>query len=344
MNTTLKINSRNQPTTQVEPKRRLFDLHVEAKMKIILTTFMVFFMFLQQTHAQSLDSITLAAEAEHKESKKNWKDKPAREKEEKKRLYFSTLKAKLKVLKAQLDFQRIAFIGEMQARITNPLNSLSYTEDTFNGTTWYTSSLSPDEGFFVYIANPPKQPLHLRVRIQYEAKVWLFLRSYTIKTGNVFYKFRLKREEVDRNVTNSGIREVLDHKIRKKEYKVIRAILNAPETTIRLYGSNGVQDILLTEKDKNALREVVLSYRLNMCLSGQAKVLGKSCKQFNKNIKKLVKAINTYVASEFNLKPKAWKKIEEIAKQADIKFEFDEDYIGNEKTFEKITTILNGKE
>jgi len=141
---------------------------------------------------------------------------------------------------------------------------ITTTYDEYEKVTWYRSKLTPEyflgtTGISLYFAvNDGNKVSNLRLSIQYYAKNWLFIKSYSFSIdGKVFNYIPL---EVKRDHDRS-IWEWSDEEANKTTYEIIKAIINSKTAKIKFNGENyhNEKEIILTHKI--AIKDVLDVYK-----------------------------------------------------------------------------------
>lgn len=141
---------------------------------------------------------------------------------------------------------------------------ITTTYDEYEKVTWYRSKLTPQyflgtTGISLYFAVKDENKVsNLRLSIQYYAKNWLFIKSYSFSIdGKIFNYIPL---EVKRDHDRS-IWEWSDEEVNKTTYEIIKAIINSKTAKIKFNGVNyhNEKEIILTHKI--AIKDVLDAYK-----------------------------------------------------------------------------------
>lgn len=158
---------------------------------------------------------------------------------------------------------------------------VTYT-DKVEGITWYHSKsfdrggpskpveysiLNEHSPLRLYIGQGSSHPW-LRMRLSYSNKNWLFIQKAAAYVDGETYI--LSTQDFDRK-QNQGVydwlvSEWVDIFPKHSDLMIIESIINSNEALIRFYGKHSVKDILISQKDKKGLQEVLDAFRL---LGGQ---------------------------------------------------------------------------
>ena len=147
--------------------------------------------------------------------------------------------------------------------------SLRTEEDKVQNQTWLYDRTSPhyvsQNAFFAYInATPPTTSPVLRLKIQYFASDWLFIRSYVINVDGQVYNLSPSYGDVQRDNGivggDSMIWEWYDFVPSGDDVDMLKAIAKSKSTIIRSVGDKYHADRTVTSSEKNALRHILVEY------------------------------------------------------------------------------------
>lgn len=138
--------------------------------------------------------------------------------------------------------------------------NLTKEVDEIKGTTWVSHKSIPALGTYMSIYFGLKEQgarvMPLRLKLQYHADDWLFVRSVTIKADE--QKFELGSLEFERDNSYGGIWEWSDTVARDQD--MLRKIADAKKVTIRFDGSQYYSDFILPQSQKEAIKEMLLAW------------------------------------------------------------------------------------
>lgn len=158
--------------------------------------------------------------------------------------------------------ERAAKEAVEKKRRQKALKNMRKKHDDMNDITWYRDKSSPIysnvNGLFCYFGVSKKEPLRLRFRIQYKGENWLFINSYLINVDGV--KYEMNADGISRDNDN-GIWEWIDILVFKDELEIIKAISKGKKVKIRHIGDKYYKDRIITNREKQALRNVLDAYQ-----------------------------------------------------------------------------------
>ena len=152
---------------------------------------------------------------------------------------------------------------EEKRRESQAISKMFKKHDEMKNITWYRDKSSPKyrnaNGFYLYFA-----PNNLRLVIQYYAKNWLFIKSFSIKADDeVFNIIPKKYGQIERDNGNSGyIWEWIDKNVELSDYIMLEKIANSKTTKIRFNGNQYYSERIISKKEKDALKNVLLAYKI----------------------------------------------------------------------------------
>ena len=134
--------------------------------------------------------------------------------------------------------------------------------DPETGITWYKDGNTPKyndiTNVYLYFGQKNDSPPFLRFRIRYCDTQWLQIMSYIVMAD--------KQRFIQPVVTFKQIRgttspqELYDEPVTKELYPIIQKIVSSRKTVIRLHGLKGTGDIMLTDKQKQSMKNVLRAY------------------------------------------------------------------------------------
>lgn len=138
------------------------------------------------------------------------------------------------------------------------LSNMIKEHDDITNITWYKDKNSPkytsENGFFLYFSKD-----NLRLKIQYYADDWLFIQKVIIKTDTTIHTMN---PNFKRDNSSGKIWEWADLYIDKSGIAIIEDIINSSNIKIRYEGNKYYRDIILTEKQKKALKDTFKAFTL----------------------------------------------------------------------------------
>ena len=122
-----------------------------------------------------------------------------------------------------------------------------------------------ETGISAYMGRGKDNSIVLRYKFQYKDKEWLFINSIIIAADNE----RFEKQNITSKTENnySVIKEWYDILALDEDLKIMKAIINSKETTIRFKGNTAYSDYVVTTEEKAALKNVVEAYETLLTLS-----------------------------------------------------------------------------
>lgn len=172
---------------------------------------------------------------------------------------------KAKVILEKIEAEKEKERLEKEKRLASATQKMRKKLDEFSGTTWYRDKTSPIytdvNGFFLYFGKENEGKPWLRMRIQYTADDWLFIKSYKIKVDDKTYTISENRYgEIEKDNGGGEIWEWLDRNVSQSEMEMLYAMANGKDVVIRHVGRQYHNDRKLTSKEKKAILNVIDAY------------------------------------------------------------------------------------
>lgn len=158
---------------------------------------------------------------------------------------------------AEREEQRLADIAAKLAKL--------HTEtDEITEVTWYrdksSSEYVDENSFHIYFGKKDDSGPSLRLRIQYEDDNWLFIEKYIIKTDDDTYTIYTNYGDVNRDNGGGRIWEWLDIPVSENQYEMLKSIATSEKAIIRHEGDQYYDDRTLSNKEKEAIKNVLEAY------------------------------------------------------------------------------------
>ena len=148
------------------------------------------------------------------------------------------------------------------------LGVLAKETDKVNDVTFYQHVNSPlhvnsRSEIYCYIVKPGEGKPYLRIKTQYVANDWLFVREISIKADDKKFVWDMSRfNDVERDNSGGKIWEWQDKTATEKEIENLKLIAKALEVTIRYKGSQYRKDREMGDNEKARLGEVLRAYQV----------------------------------------------------------------------------------
>lgn len=151
--------------------------------------------------------------------------------------------------------------AEKEARLV-VLSRLKRQVDDFNGLTFYTSRAEPEYAdtrsyLLPYIATKGSL-VTLRVELHYTSDSWLFVQRARLNVDGEQIDFNVPQSAWKRD-NDSEIWEWVDVVVDSRMRELLEAVANSKKTIIRLDGQQYYDDFTVSERDKAAIREILLA-------------------------------------------------------------------------------------
>jgi hypothetical protein len=144
------------------------------------------------------------------------------------------------------------------------LKNLKITYDEISNITYYKPKYKPryanENGFYCYITQEPKKPNALWLRVQYSGEDWLFVKSFKIKADD--WRSDYESGSFHTDTDPKGIHEWFVNRVNGEEMIFLTRITKSKKAVIRLTGTVYYKDIIINEKQKKALSEVIEVFNL----------------------------------------------------------------------------------
>ena len=150
-------------------------------------------------------------------------------------------------------------------RLANATRKMNNEYDEIKEISWYRDKSSPkyvnSNGFYAYIGQSKDSKPWLILALQYSADDWLFIESYTIKVDGKIYTIKEESYgEIKKDNGSGRIWEWLSRPVGPDEYEIIKAVAYGKDVKIRFSGKDYHKDKVITEQQKNALKNVLDAY------------------------------------------------------------------------------------
>ena len=130
-----------------------------------------------------------------------------------------------------------------------------FDSDEFNGLTWVIPKSAPRylnrNGIYCYFQSNNDVASNFRLRIQYTADNWLFIRSYQFVIDG--FTFSYTPDKVERD-NNSTIWEWSDQQVSSFDMSLINALYSAQNAKIRFVGKQYHKDRVISKKELESIR------------------------------------------------------------------------------------------
>ena len=182
--------------------------------------------------------------------------------------------------------------AEKEKTLQSKLTALKISTDTFNNMDFYYPKAMPtseakfiiDERTFVlpYIKRVGNM-CALAITINYLSDDWLFINNFEVNVdGNIIFKSSDYTNDLNFNRDNSDgyiyetyqdiIANSWDPTVDESWLSMLREIANSQKSTIRFYGTQYYDDFVVSEKDKQSIKDILDTWDLLVELYGQLKI------------------------------------------------------------------------
>jgi hypothetical protein len=148
------------------------------------------------------------------------------------------------------------------------LNALRKTTDTVREVASYQHIdsqvyVNTRSDFYAYIVTSADVKPTLKLRIQYVANDWLFIRGYTIKADESAFTIKADGiRDVERDNSGGKIWEWHDLPVGDRELEMIKVIIRADRVILRCEGDKYVKDRLLSDAEVRRLGTVLTAFQI----------------------------------------------------------------------------------
>ncbi|MEM7223230.1 MAG: hypothetical protein AAF495_09645 [Pseudomonadota bacterium] len=168
-----------------------------------------------------------------------------------------------KLLKQQQEARKAEQIAVKKRQLAKATASMRKKEDKLEKITWYYDKRSPRytssrSAMFLYFGKRKDGPPWLRLRLQYTAGDWLFVRDADIFVDG--RKYQPFWGEFERDHGSGDIWEWIDLSPSSTHLQMIRDIIDSKEATIRFRGDQYHSDKVISAGDKAALNQVLVAF------------------------------------------------------------------------------------
>lgn len=150
------------------------------------------------------------------------------------------------------------------ARLSNATNKMRKKLDDIKEITWYTDKSTPiyanRNNIHLYFGKMTENTPFLRLKIQYTASDWLFIKYYTIKTDNNTHNIYTTYGDVKKDNDGGEIWEWYDVPVDNLLYEIIKDIISSKNVKLRYNGDNYYKDRTITNSEIQALKNVLDAY------------------------------------------------------------------------------------
>lgn len=153
-----------------------------------------------------------------------------------------------------------------QQRRTAALKRMRCRHDDMEGIDWYQDIQTPSvincNGMYLYIGKKKDGAPWLRLRIQYAAEEWLFIRGYKIRTDSTVHDITPDLfSSIERDNGYGGIWEWYDTGVDASTMAILADIVSSRNVKLRYVGDHNSHDRVLSQKEILAMRNVLEAFR-----------------------------------------------------------------------------------
>ncbi|AZD93052.1 MULTISPECIES: hypothetical protein [Pseudomonas] len=173
----------------------------------------------------------------------------------------SDVNTKIKAAEKAKQLEAARAAEEQKQVITRLDANLRKNTDEIEGVTWISHKSEPvlDNYMSLYFGTKDGSASQypLRMKFNYYADSWLFVKSVTIKADDQV--FNLGNMDFERDNGAGSIWEWSDSRV--KDMAMLNKIIAAKKVVIRYDGRQYYHDFVLPESQKNAMKEIVLAWQ-----------------------------------------------------------------------------------
>jgi len=152
-----------------------------------------------------------------------------------------------------------------EAERKQALSKLRLSKDEVRGITWYRHKNSPAyvnsrSDLHLYFGKKDDMVTPLRLVIEYVAEDWLFIKEFIIKADDQTFSIPAGYSMMERDNGYGGIWEWYDQEVTKDDLAMVSAVIASQKAVIRYNGNQYYRDRTITQKEKQALKEILDAY------------------------------------------------------------------------------------
>lgn len=156
-------------------------------------------------------------------------------------------------------------IAQAEQAKNKAIRSLRKKTDDIRSITWYSDKSTPQytnsNSFHLYFGTKKDAKPWLQLAINYTADDWLFIKRYIIKTDNDTYTISPSYSEINTDNGGGEIWEWYDVAVDQEKYTMIENIIKSKNAKIRHEGKQYYKDRTITQKEKQALQNILTAYK-----------------------------------------------------------------------------------
>jgi hypothetical protein len=142
------------------------------------------------------------------------------------------------------------------------LAKMKVIKDDVKGLKWYEDKTSYNyywhNEFYVYTSDGPSPTLFLNIR--YFGEDWLFIDSYFFNVDGETFTFTPDPGQIQTD-NDSNVTEWYNEAATPDNIELIQKIMNSKKTVMRLEGSKYYKDVIITDAQKAAIKNVLTVYQ-----------------------------------------------------------------------------------
>ena len=150
-----------------------------------------------------------------------------------------------------------------ELKVKNAVSKLNSETDKVEGITWYKSKTQPyyadSRSYILPYIGTKSSSTWLRLIFHYTGDQWIFFDSVTIVVDGKKYQKNFSYGEVNRD-NDTEVWEWADISPSNQDIEMLKEIANSSETIVRFQGDVHHYDLVVSQQDKNAIRDVVTAY------------------------------------------------------------------------------------
>lgn len=178
---------------------------------------------------------------------------------------------------------------EKEKALKSKLTELKISTDTFNNVDFYYPKAMPTDGtkfninertFVLPFIKGIDNTYALKTAINYMSDNWLFINSFEVNVdGNIIFNssdytngLQFDRDNNDGYIYETYVHIVAqswDSTVDEAWLSMLREIANSQKSTIRFYGTQYYDDFVVSEKDKQSIKDILDTWDLLVELYGQ---------------------------------------------------------------------------
>jgi outer membrane murein-binding lipoprotein Lpp len=149
---------------------------------------------------------------------------------------------------------------EKAKRLQEATSKMRSSKDEINNITWFNSNDTPrypKSNIYAYFGKKGDEPPFLRVVLEYDGSNWVFVEKFIIKVDENIHSYTPDYNVVKRDNSGGKVWELYDFSGDLLAQVMLMEIVKSKKTIIRFEGKDKYVDYTLSDKEKNAIKQVL---------------------------------------------------------------------------------------